>query len=82
MLPMPSPRRAVEGVLVCFMVTSDRAQGNGMKLLWEKLRWDIRTRFFTQSMVGHWNKLLRKVVKAPRLTEFKELLDNTFEHMS
>ncbi|KAK4816262.1 hypothetical protein QYF61_013896 [Mycteria americana] len=53
-----------------FLVTSDRTQGNGMKM------------FFTERVVGHWNRLPREVVTAPRLSEFKERVDNTFSHMT
>ncbi|KFO62212.1 hypothetical protein N302_02595, partial [Corvus brachyrhynchos] len=54
---------------------------NGLKLCQGRFRLDIRQRFFTQRVVGHWNRLPREVVTAPSLTEFKELLDNTLGHM-
>ena len=41
---------------------------------------DIRTRFFTKRVFGHWNRLPRAVVTAPSLLEFKKLLDNTLRH--
>jgi len=41
----------------------------------------MRKRFFIENVVGHWNRLLRKVVMAPRLSEFKKHLDGTFSHM-
>ena len=64
-----------------FLVTSDRARGNGMKLHQGKFRLDIRKRFFTEKEIGHWNRLPREVVTAPSLSEFKERLDDALSHM-
>jgi len=52
-----------------------------MKLHQGKFRLDIRKRFFTETVVGHWERLLREVVTAPSLSEFKQHLDNTLCHM-
>jgi len=51
-----------------------------MKLHHGKFRWDIRKRFFTERVIGHWNRLLRELVTAPSLSEFKEHLDNALSH--
>jgi len=51
-----------------------------MKLHQGKFRWDIRERFFTEMVVGHWNRLPREVVMAPRLSEFSEHLNNALSH--
>jgi len=52
-----------------------------MKLHQGKFRLDIRKRFFTERMVGHWNRLSREVIVASSVSEFKEHLDNGLGHM-
>ena len=52
-----------------------------MELCQGKFRLDIRKRFFTERVVGPWNRLPREVVTAPSLSEFKECLDDALSHM-
>ena len=51
-----------------------------MKLRQGKLRLDIRKRFFTERVVGHWNRLPREVLTAPSLSQVKERLDDALSH--
>ncbi|KAK4823755.1 hypothetical protein QYF61_006051 [Mycteria americana] len=52
-----------------------------MKLHQGKFRLDIRKRFFTERVAGHWNRVPREVVTAPRLSEFKAHLDDALSHI-
>ncbi len=49
---------------------SARKRKNGFKLKERKLQLDIRKRFFTQSMVRHWNRLTKKAVDVPYLKDW------------
>jgi len=43
--------------------------------------WTLAKRFFTERVLGQWNRLPRAVVMAPKLSEFKECLDLAFSQM-
>ncbi|KAJ7409040.1 hypothetical protein WISP_116894 [Willisornis vidua] len=68
------------GIDLFSVVTSDRTQGNGLKMCQERFNLNIRKRFFTQRVIEFWNRLLREVVTEPSLTEFKKCLDDTLTY--
>lgn len=46
-----------------------------------KFSLNIRKRFFTETVAGHWNRLPTHVVTAPMVSEFKQNLDDALSHM-
>lgn len=48
------------GVGLYSQATSDRTRRHSLKLHWGKLRLNIKKKFFTERMVGHWNRLPRE----------------------
>ncbi|KFW88633.1 hypothetical protein N305_05000, partial [Manacus vitellinus] len=54
---------------------------NGFKLKEGRFRLNIRKKFFTVSMVRHWNWLPREAVDAPSLKAFKVRLDGALSNL-
>ena len=50
-------------------------RGHRFKVLGSRYRGDVRGKFFTQRVVGEWNRLLSVVVEANSIGSFKRLLD-------
>ena len=61
-------------VKACTWVDRERTRGNGFKVR-QRLRLDIRRKFFPQRVVTHWNRLPKEAVDAPSLEAFKARLD-------
>ncbi|KAK4826288.1 LOW QUALITY PROTEIN: hypothetical protein QYF61_007135 [Mycteria americana] len=75
-------KRRLRGDLVAvYNFLKGGSRGRSADLSLRKFRLDIRKRFFTERVVGHWNRLPREVVTAPNLSEFKERLDSALSHM-
>ncbi|KAK4823833.1 hypothetical protein QYF61_007082 [Mycteria americana] len=59
----------------------DTTRSNGFKLREVRFRLDLRKKFFTMRMVGHWNRLPREVVEAPSLETLKVRLEGALSNL-
>ena len=59
----------------------DRTRSNGFKQEEERIRLDIRKKFFTLRVVRPWCRLPREVVNAPTLETFKVRLDGALSNL-
>ncbi|KFO62326.1 hypothetical protein N302_02786, partial [Corvus brachyrhynchos] len=54
---------------------------NGSKLRVGRFRSDVRKKFFTGSVMTHWNRLPRETVDAPSVAVFKARLDGALSNL-
>jgi len=60
---------------------SDRAKGSGFKLKEDRLRLNVKKKFFTVRVGKRWHRLPREVVEAPSLETFEARLDGALSNL-
>ena len=58
------------------LAENNRTRGNRYKLAKSRSRLDLRKHFFSQRVVGEWNKLPNSVVEAESINSFKNKYDS------
>ena len=58
-----------------FQIVHNKTRGNSLKLEKKQCRNNIRQSFFSQRIIGEWNKLPEEVVAAKSVNTFKNRLD-------
>jgi len=72
-------KKAGEGLFT--RACSDRRGDNGFQLKAGSLGLDTRKKFFTMTVVRHWNRLPQEMVDAPSLEVFKNRLYEALSHL-
>ena len=63
------------------MSLNNRTRGNSYKLEKKQCNTNIRSSFFSQRIVNHWNRLPEEVVSAESVNTFKNRLDNCWQYL-
>ena len=72
-------RKSEEGLFT--RAVGVRMRGNGFKLEEGRVRLSIRKKFFTVSVVRHWNRLPSKAANVPSLEGSKARLDGAVSNL-
>lgn len=73
--------RQVEREVLVQPVSSDKTQGNDVKLHQGSLDWMLGRSCSLRVVVEHWSSLRREVVVTPNLSEFKKHLGHFLQYL-
>ena len=62
-------------------VCGDRIRGNGFRFKEGRFMWDVKKKYFTVSVVKHWNRIPTVVVDVSSLDTFKARLDQALGNL-